>query len=159
MPLALQPHDDRSYFILPQSPEDAGYYVYGTPGSGAAQYAHPRLMNLIFLVEQEWCQLSTRKFGIGNISIANGLYFGHKSHMKGLEVDIRPIRIDGKHLPIRYTDPQYDREATSSLIGLFQSMSCGKISIFFNDLKIPGVAPLQNHDDHFHFQFNSAQIR
>ena len=31
----LQPQDSRHYFMLPQAPEDAGYYVYGTPAGGA----------------------------------------------------------------------------------------------------------------------------
>ncbi|MBP1204475.1 hypothetical protein JOD97_002517 [Duganella sp. 1411] len=39
--LETQPKDSRGYFVLPQAPEDAGYYVYGTPGDGAAQYANP----------------------------------------------------------------------------------------------------------------------
>ena len=44
--LEVQPKDSRGYFVLPQAPEDAGYYVYGTPGGGAAQYANPRMMTL-----------------------------------------------------------------------------------------------------------------
>ena len=32
--LEVQPRDKRGFFILPQAPEDAGYYVYGTPGRG-----------------------------------------------------------------------------------------------------------------------------
>ncbi|MFA6069178.1 MAG: hypothetical protein WC810_11410 [Janthinobacterium sp.] len=27
--LEVQPRDKRGFFILPQAPEDAGYYVYG----------------------------------------------------------------------------------------------------------------------------------
>lgn len=33
--LEIQPNDSRSYFMLPQAPEYAGYYVYGTPINGA----------------------------------------------------------------------------------------------------------------------------
>jgi hypothetical protein len=36
----MQPKDIRNFFMLPQAPEDAGYYVYGTPGNGAAG-THP----------------------------------------------------------------------------------------------------------------------
>lgn len=40
----IQPKDRRGYFMLPQAPEDAGYFVYGNvhgvPGTGnLAQYA------------------------------------------------------------------------------------------------------------------------
>jgi penicillin-insensitive murein endopeptidase len=154
MALIVQPRDGRGFFMLPQAPDDAGYYVYGTPGSGAAQFAHPKLLSLLFIVEREWQALDSRKFGIGNISIANGVPFGHASHMKGLEVDVRPLRKDGKQAPVTYTNSQYDRAGTSQLIALFRANAVGPIVIFFNDLKIPGVTPHQKHDDHFHFQFN-----
>lgn len=140
--------------MLPQAPEEAGYYVYGTPSAGAAQFAHPKLLSLIFVVEREWLATESRKFGIGNISIANGLPFDHKSHMKGLEVDVRPLRKDGKQAPVTYTDSEYDRAATSKLIELFRVNAVGHIHIFFNDAKIAGVMPRQKHDNHFHFQFN-----
>lgn len=140
--------------MLPQAPEDAGYYVYGTPSAGAAHYVHPKLLSLLFVVEREWQALENRKFGIGNISVANGVEFGHASHRKGLEVDVRPLRRDGKELPVSYTDAQYDRAATGCLIGLFRENAMGGIRIFFNDLTIPGVSPLAGHNNHFHFQFN-----
>lgn len=42
----IQPRDDLGHFMLPQAPEEAGYYVYGNVGGVAgtghlAQYAHP----------------------------------------------------------------------------------------------------------------------
>lgn len=140
--------------MLPQAPEEAGYYIYGTPGAGAAQFAHPKLLSLIFIVEREWQEFENRKFGIGNISIANGLPFGHATHMKGLEVDVRPLRKDGKQVPVSYFDPEYDRAATSQLIDLFRANAVGPIRIFFNDSKVPGVMPQKKHDNHFHFEFS-----
>ena len=42
------PQDMRGFFMLPQAPMDAGYYVYGRlfgrPAKGAYQYAHPVMM-------------------------------------------------------------------------------------------------------------------
>lgn len=29
----IQPKDGRSFYMLPQAPEEAGYYIYGTPGA------------------------------------------------------------------------------------------------------------------------------
>ncbi|MYN17531.1 hypothetical protein GTP81_12280 [Rugamonas sp. FT107W] len=151
--LEVQPKDARSYFILPQAPEEAGYYVYGTPGHGAAQFAHPRMMTLILAVEREWATIDERKFGVGNISIANGVKFDHASHLKGLEVDIRPVRKDGLHVPVTYHDEAYDRKATKTLIDIFLANAPGKLKIFFNDNRIPVVSPLKKHDNHFHVQF------
>ena len=81
----VQPQDSRGFFILPQAPEDAGYYVYGTPGNGASQYAHPKLMSILFAAERERQLVDRRQFGIGNISMSDGVkHPDHVSHMKGL---------------------------------------------------------------------------
>jgi murein endopeptidase len=149
----ILPEDSRSFFMLPQAPEGAGYYVYGTPSRGAAQYAHPTMMTLLFMVEREWALIEWRKFGIGNVSVAGGLYFGHKSHRKGLEVDVRPLRKDGLHEPVSYMSSDYDLEATRVLIQLFRACAASSLLIFFDDNRIPGVLPLAGHDNHFHVQF------
>ena len=151
--LAVAPQDERGLFMLPQAPEEAGYYVYGTPINGAAQFAHPNMMSLIFAVEREWALIETRKFGVGNISVAGGRAFGHKSHRKGLEVDVRPLRKDGRHIPVTFLSPDYDRHATQRLIQLFRDCVAAPLVIFFNDGKIPGTQPLEKHNDHFHVQF------
>ncbi|WGG48516.1 penicillin-insensitive murein endopeptidase [Rugamonas sp. DEMB1] len=152
--LEVQPKDSRGYFILPQAPEDAGYYVYGTPGGGAAQYAHPRMLTLIFAVEREWEAIDDRKFGVGNISMANGVKFDHASHLSGLEVDIRPLRKDGRQVPVTYLDDEYDLDATETLINLFRANAPGSLTIFFNDNRIVAATRLKKHDNHFHVQFN-----
>ena len=96
----IQPKDSRGYYMLPQAPEDAGYYVYGNvhkvPGTGhLARYAHPNLFTVIFQIEREWQNICDRKFGIGNISIDGGKqYDGHKTHQQGIEMDCRPVRKD-----------------------------------------------------------------
>ena len=157
--LEVQPKDSRGYFILPQTPEDAGYYVYGTPDRGRAQYASPRLLSVIFYIEREWQAIDDRKFGIGNISIAGGLpYDEHRSHQKGIEVDIRPVRKDklvGHGASLTRFDSAYDQEATTKLIRLFADHPMVKI-IYFNDDKVQQaiggsrVKSLTRHDDHFH---------
>lgn len=151
----IQALDSRGYFMLPQSPEDAGYYVYGTLGQGASQYAHPKLMSIILFVEREWQTIDDRKFGVGNLSLANGVkHPDHQSHMKGLEVDVRPLRKDGRKDAVRYFDAAYDGAATRKLIELFRTCTPGKMKIFFNDNRIPGVRPRAKHDNHFHFEID-----
>jgi murein endopeptidase len=146
--------DIRGFFMLPQAPEEAGYYVYGTPGGGVNQYAHPKMVNLILAVEREWQASDVRKFGVGDISSAGGPKMaGHDSHRRGLEADIRPLRIDGKNIACRYQDAEYDRAGTEKLIHLFRSLASSPVDIFFNDVAIPGVRPLKKHDHHFHVQF------
>jgi penicillin-insensitive murein endopeptidase len=142
--------DKRGYFILPQAPEESGYYTYGTPAKGAGQYTHPSLISVIFQVAHRWTSLDGRRFGIGNISLAGGIAFeGHKGHKSGLEVDVRPLRKDGKEAAITRFDSEYDREATARLIKLFLE-TCRVQKIYFNDATIPRVRQALHHDNHFH---------
>ncbi len=143
------PIDSRGYFMLPQAPEEAAYYPYGTPDAGRAQYGHPKLLTFIFLVEHRWAMQDERKIGIGNISRADGRRSDHRSHLNGLQVDIRPLRKDGKNIPVQYFHAQYDQAATARLIDLFWQTGLVK-NIFFNDTSIARVRKLAGHDNHIH---------
>lgn len=148
--LEIQPSDNRGYFMLPQRPENAAYYVYGTPAHGAGQYGNPLLLSVIFFVEHKWQAIDERKFGIGNISRAGGgEYSKHSSHQNGLQVDIRALRRDGLQLPVNRFDQQYDSKATAKLIEIFYSHPATR-KILFNDKDIARVQAWTNHDDHFH---------
>jgi penicillin-insensitive murein endopeptidase len=154
--LEVQPKDTRGYFMLPQAPEDAGYYVYGTPLQGAGQYAHPSLMSVLFFIEREWQAIDNRKFGIGNISLAGGGRFRpHATHKDGLQVDIRPLRKDGAHVPVSYFQAGYDKDATMRLIEIFLGHPA-VIKVYFNDSTISGVWPLADHDNHFHVEMRAS---
>lgn len=152
----LQPHDSRNYFMLLQAPEEAGYYVHGTPPNGGGQYAHPAMMTMILFVEREWAAIDNRKFGVGNISQADGpAYEKHESHKNGLQVDIRPIRKDGRHEAVYwYQAEDYDQAATGKLIALFHAYP-GVRKILYNDQHAsPFVTPYKNHDHHFHVELS-----
>jgi penicillin-insensitive murein endopeptidase len=163
MAIPIQPRDQLGRYMLPQAPEDAGYYVYGNvanvPGTGhLAQYAHPNMLSVIFWVEREWQATCDRKFGIGNISLANGIRYEHATHMKGIEMDIRPVRKDhmtGQAARCSYRDAIYDREGTVKLVRLFLQHPLVKV-IYFNDKELraivgsPHVVPWPKHDDHLH---------
>lgn len=153
----FQPKDGRGYFILPQAPEGSGYYVYGNvddvPGTGhLGQFAHPSMLSLIFWVERRWAAMDPRKFGVGNISRADGPKFRpHASHKDGLQVDVRALRLDGKQVGVEWSQAGYDRTATALLISIFSSHPLVK-KIYFNDSKVPGVFPMRRHDNHFHVE-------
>ncbi|MBW8897634.1 MAG: penicillin-insensitive murein endopeptidase [Massilia sp.] len=152
----LLPDDSRSYFMLPQSPAESGYYTYGKldgkPDRGAYQYAHPLMMTAILRVGLEWQAIDKRRFGVGNISLPGGRKNkDHKSHMNGLQVDIRPLRKDGLEEPVTWMDAQYDQASTIKLIELFRTFA-PVTRVFFNAHGIPFVMPLQGHDDHFHVE-------
>lgn len=151
--MAIPPvQDARKFFMLPQGYEGGGYYTYGTPDQGRSQYAHPQMITLIGMVAAAWAAIDERKFGIGNISLANGIkHPDHTTHRSGLDVDVRPVRKDGRRLRCSIHEAQYDREATAKLISLFRRNAVLKI-VLFNDLSIPHVTPAKGHYDHFHVQ-------
>lgn len=123
----------------------------GKPDRGGYQYAHPIMMTAILRIGLEWQAIDKRRFGVGNISRADGKDDDdHKTHLEGLEVDVRPLRKDGLHLPVRWDDSrQYDRAATAKLIELFRTFAPVRV-IWFNDPEIPFVMRQIKHDDHFH---------
>ena len=138
--------------MLPQMPEESGYYTYGTPRGGRAQYAHPRMLDFIFRMENKWGAIEERKIGIGNISLAEGAKFPpHRSHRSGLEVDIRPIRKDGAKQPVKWSSKEYDHEATQRMIDvIWQTGLVRKVG--FNDPKIANATYMAGHDDHLHVE-------
>lgn len=151
------PSDSRSYFMLPQSPMDSGYYTYGKlfgkPDKGAYQYAHPAMLTAILRVALEWQAIDRRRFGVGNISLPGGRKIkDHASHVNGLQVDIRPLRKDGLEQPVTWRDHgHYDQAATAKLIELFRTFA-PVTRVLFNDHGIPFVRPYHDHDDHFHVE-------
>jgi penicillin-insensitive murein endopeptidase len=105
---------------------------------------------MLLSVGHQWSQLDSRKFGVGNISLADGTEFKpHRSHRNGLQVDVRALRKDGRETPCSIFDAQYDRTATVLLINLFQRHPFVH-RILFNDTTITGVRPTRGHNDHFH---------
>lgn len=149
----IQTRDSRGYFVLPQGYEGGGYYCYGTPDEGRSQYAHPKLMSFMAQVAVRWCAHETRKFGVGNISLPDGRKGDHRTHLNGLDVDIRPIRKDGRRVACTIHDAQYDRAATAKLIEIFYSTGAIK-SILFNDPDISRVRRWPGHDNHLHISLH-----
>jgi penicillin-insensitive murein endopeptidase len=159
-PLRPRPtQDSRTFFMLPQAPMDSGYYVYGNlyhqPAKGAYQYAHPTMMTAILRVGLEWQSTEQRRFGVGDISLPNGVPTpDHHTHRSGLEVDVRPLRKDGHEDAVYWWDSQYDRVGTEKLLNLFRAFAKVEL-VLFNDHYVPGVHPADDHDNHFHLKLRS----
>lgn len=148
--------DSRGFFMLPQSPMESGYYVYGSlhsrPARGAYQYAHPIMTTAILRVALEWQAFDRRRIGIGDISLAGGPQTpDHASHKNGLQVDVRPLRKDGLEAPVSWWDREYDRESTAKLIEMFRTFA-PVTRVLFNDSDIPFVNKEIGHDNHFHVE-------
>ena len=83
---------------IPQDKANAGFYNFGTPKYGIAQYASPETKRTLELIGKIWRAQGEHPFGVGNITLMDGRAFdGHADHGEGRGVDIRPSgRTDGK---------------------------------------------------------------
>ncbi len=109
-------------------------------------------------------------FGIYDISKEGGGSIGHRSHRKGIDVDIYVIRQDGKEAWTHYKKPdEYDRERTIELAKLVYDTAGPHMidKFYFDDQKVidavPGVAKAPNapkeHGDHFHIRLKDLGVR
>jgi murein endopeptidase len=78
----------------------------------------------------------------------------HKSHRTGLDVDIRPVRGDGREAPTTYQSPDYSRPLTQELVNMIRGNGVLPVRfVFFNDPAVNGVSPQAGHDNHLHVRF------
>ncbi|MDI1480062.1 penicillin-insensitive murein endopeptidase [Polyangium sp. y55x31] len=93
------------------------------------------------------------EIGIGDISFQQGGKMApHGSHRRGTDVDIRPVRGDGRRAPVTITDPNYNHARTKLLVEALRAEPNLKL-ILFNDSKMPGVRPWEGHHNHLHVRF------
>src|SRR5215217_5911591 len=136
-----------------------------TPGPGYYSY-HPRTPNQFGLAETiraiqaigaAWSRAYPKgpKLGIGDISRKGGGKFDkHKSHQCGVDVDIRPIRGDGRAGPVTVKDPAYSRELTQELVRVIRANGVLPVQyIFFKDKAVTGVSYEVTHYKHLHVRF------
>lgn len=141
--------DNTSLIQLPKSGN--GYYVYTTSDK---LWGTKECINSITAAAKSFKDNHNITIGIGDISFGDKReMFPHKSHRKGLNIDIRPLRKDGKHLPISIHDKDhYSQELTKALVEILQNDSNLK-SILFNDSGISGVKQWAGHHNHLHVSF------
>ena len=153
------PQDSRGFFHLPLCAEEEGFYLYGTPTLGRGQYAAPLMLSFLYAVSQRWNRTQSIRFGVGNISRAEGIAFPpHKGHRNGLQVDIRAIRLDGEQKPVHYDEANYDRRRTQILVDIIRAQAEVTV-VYFNDPKVSGVSHLKGHDDHLHVSLKAPSER
>jgi hypothetical protein len=136
-----------------QLPGDGGEYriytqvtkIYGTPAT---------ILSIKSLAIAAKAALGLH-ISVGDISFQNGGHMApHDSHTRGVDVDIRPLRVDDSGGPVSINDKAYSTEKTRRLVELVSEDPNLK-SILFNDGKIPGVKPWTGHDNHLHMRFKS----
>jgi hypothetical protein len=109
--------------------------------------------------------------GMGDISLQGGGPFPmvrdprtgklrrqHKSHARGVDIDIRPPTRDLRGGPTRIGAANYDPVATQELVDLILKMVPGAI-IGFADPNIRGTQKWADHRDHLHVRLPATGVR
>lgn len=102
----------------------------------------------------------SRRIPVGDISLEHGGdIVGHASHETGLDVDLRPIRLDNAQCTsgTRWDSANYDRARTRALAQAIYAAAPGHVKfILFNDPQLisEGLTTYyDNHDDHLHVRY------
>src|SRR5262249_51705180 len=147
-----------------------GYYTYyatdkrGRPDNppGYHRYGIPEVIRAVQAIAAEWQRLHPQgpRLGIGDISLMGGGPTPRHcvpslcGHQKGLEVDIRPPRSDGRPLPTTYTDPNYSRALTQELVNIIHANPILPVRVvLFNDSAVSDIKLDAAHGDHLHVGF------
>lgn len=133
-----------------------GFYSYSANKN--KQFGLAKTIKAIQAIGAKWFSTHSAGplIGIGNISLnGGGLMRPHKSHQRGLDVDIRLLRTDGAKVGITFRDASYSRQRTQDLVNVIRANGILSVNlILFNDPHVTGVQPAPGHDDHLHVRFN-----
>lgn len=148
---------------LPES--GTGFVTNNRCDNGACQFGQESTIDAAEAVGVAWNGLhADQPFSVGQISKKGGGPFPpHKSHQLGVDVDVRPMRLDGTNEPVTITDPEFDRALTTALISLWWQKAPVQ-NVFFNDPTViaAGLSQFVNgHHNHFHVRLRTkdATIR
>ena len=129
-------------------------FVTNNRGNDEFQFGQQSTIDAALRVAAAWNALHPqRPFSIGQISKkGGGKMAGHVSHRLGIDIDVRPMRQDGKNLPVTINDDEYDPELTREVIKLWWRHAPVQ-AIFFNDPNVihAGLSRfVKKHHHHFH---------
>lgn len=142
-----------NFILLPQT----GYGWISNAGSPDSQHwGEPRVIQALIQIAKTWKDLgNTLPLVYGDISMRNGESFPpHKTHKKGLDVDIRPIGSVPGGVTI-YSN--YRRDKTRELISIIRKNGIALVDVIgFQDPIFVSEGLTRNwkgHLDHLHVRF------
>ena len=129
------------------------------------QWAKPEAVEALRNIGDAWSAAhpGEPRIQVGDVGKPEGGPFPpHKSHQNGVDLDVRPMRSDGREGPTQWNNAQtYSRDLTRDLVRtIVGNGSLPVRMIFFNDPQLqrefPGVVlPQHGHDDHLHIRFQT----
>lgn len=137
---------------LVEGPGIFGYYPASKRWGTAATVAALNEVGRIWLLRHP---SPHPRVPVGDISLRGGGDIdGHASHETGRDVDLRPIRGDGKEGPIKWWDSAYSGGLTQELIDIIYCNGVVRVKVIgFNDPQRQGCVNWDNHDNHLHVRF------
>ena len=150
-PAAVQPGAVEA--LLPA--RGTGFTTYGRQNGGSNQVGTPGMISTIRDLGADWSQTGNAPIALGDLSRAGGGKMeGHQGHQRGMEVDVRPFRHDGRNAPTAWSSGQYDRTTTRQFVEMVKN-SHPDATILFNDPQLVQeglVQPYDGHDNHLHLR-------
>lgn len=142
--------------LLPRS--GTGFVTHNR-GDDEFQFGQQSTIDAALAVGAAWDALHpNHPFSIGQISKKGGGPFPpHASHQVGLDIDVRPMRLDGKNEPVTITESQYDRTLTTELINLWWEKAPVQL-VYFNDQTVISAGlsiKAAGHHHHFHVRLRT----
>ena len=152
----------KSPFILLPDNLTGIYKYFGNDPKDRDKWARPETIDaLVRLGKRASCR--DFEIGVGDLSLKNPGPFtnykdsnklDHRGHRNGNSIDIRPMRIDRKRLPVTWKHKEYDREATDFLVRM--AKECGFKLVLFCDpdiyTKYDYVKYYKYHSNHLHLR-------
>lgn len=133
--------------------------LYGTR-SEDRRFGIKQTIGALNAVSADFHSKTLLRMGVGDISkLGGGQISGHASHRKGVDVDIRLPRNDGREADTTYKSSSYSRASTQILVDYFRYNNIFPVKfIFFNDAQVSHVSPWPHHDDHLHVRFDITKV-
>lgn len=140
----------------------AGFTTYGRQSGGANQVGAPAMVDAIRDLGTDWSRTGHAPMALGDMSRDGGGHMpGHKGHQSGMEVDVRPFRVDGRNAPTTWSSAQYDRGTTRQFVEMVRERHPGA-TVLFNDPQLIReglVQRYEGHDNHLHVRLGERKRR
>lgn len=122
-----------------------------------SHWGKAEVVDALLRIGELWAAIKKTPISVGQISRKNGGPFPpHISHRLGIDVDIRPMRLDGKNLPVTIHDMAYAAEATLMLVHVIRENAKVKLILFNDPALVKGglTRKYVGHESHLHVRFD-----
>jgi murein endopeptidase len=134
-------------------PYREGQGLYVKSSGSQSLFGTPKTIASLQVIAGKVARNLGANVGIVDISYEHGgAHPDHKSHRRGVDVDIRPLRKDKKNEPVSISDSGYSRDLTKAMVAYLRE-DPNVLFILFNDTQIQGVRTAAGHDNHLHIRF------